>query len=64
MEYPTRGMIVEVKRGDSDRWATALFYWNGKRPVFAQYGSEIKDVREWRKKQAKVRPHKTYFRKG
>ena len=64
MEYPARDVIVEVKRGDSDRWTTALFYRDGKsRPVFAQYGTDITDVREWRKKQTKAKPHKSYFKK-
>lgn len=50
MNYPNTDCIVEVRRGDSDHWSTALFYWNGNRPVFTQYGSEINDVTEWRKK--------------
>lgn len=25
-----------------------MFYWNGKTPVFAQYGSDVEDVSEWR----------------
>lgn len=50
MNYPNNDCIVEVRRGDSNQWTTALFYWNGNRPVFAQYGSEITDVTEWRKK--------------
>ena len=48
MIYPEHDRIVEVRRGNSDKWRTALFYRNGTRPVFAQYGSEISDVTEWR----------------
>ena len=54
MKYPKNDSIVEVKRGNSDHWSTALFYWNGNRPVFAQYGSEINDVTEWRKKERRT----------
>ena len=50
LKLPDRDGIVEVLRGDGDRWVTALFYRNGKRPVFAQFGSEIKDVTVWREK--------------
>ncbi len=51
MIYPKFEGIVEVKRGNSDRWTSCLFYWNGTKPTFAQYGSEIHDVTEWRKKE-------------
>ena len=50
MEYPELDGIVEVKRNGGERWTTALFYRNGNQPVFAQFGSEINDVTEWRKK--------------
>lgn len=53
MNYPKNDSIVEIRRGDSDCWSTALFYWNGNRPVFCQYGSEIRNVTEWRKKAKK-----------
>ena len=58
MEYPNCEMIVEVRRADSDRWTTALFHWNGGRPVFAQFGSEIYDVTEWRRKYQKETKHR------
>lgn len=46
--WPRNDEIVEVKRGDSDKWTAALFYVNGTWPTFAQYGSEIFDVTDWR----------------
>lgn len=51
-EYPDFEGILEVKRKSKDgRWSTAMFYRNGTKPTFAQYGSEINDVVEWRRKQ-------------
>ena len=50
-EYPDFEGILEVKRKSKDgRWSTAMFYRNGSKPTFAQYGSEINDVVEWRHK--------------
>lgn len=54
MNYPKNDCIVEVRLEGSNYWSTALFYWNGNRPVFCQYGSEIHNVTEWRKKTKKV----------
>lgn len=51
MEYPKRSCIVEIKRKGNPRWLLAMFFWNGKTPVFARYGSDINDVIEWREKQ-------------
>lgn len=50
MIYPKTDCIVEIRRAGWNHWSTALFYWNGRRPIFAQYGSEVDDVIEWRKK--------------
>ena len=51
MNYPSREGIVEVRKKGKAVWTVALYYKNGLKPVFAQYGSEITDqVEEWRYK--------------
>lgn len=49
--FPEKEGILEVKRGDSERWTNALFFRNGTYPTFAQYGSDITDVTDWRYRQ-------------
>lgn len=49
MKYPEKNCIVEVKRKSPEaQWSKALFYRNGGVPTFAQYGSPVFDVVEWR----------------
>lgn len=31
-----------------NKWRKGMFYWNGKQPVFASYGSQITDVIKWK----------------
>jgi hypothetical protein len=49
--FPEKESIVEVKRDGRERWTVALYFRNGTKPTFAQYGSEITDVTDWRYRQ-------------
>lgn len=50
MIYPEKSCVVEIKTKRKPVWRTAIFYWNGRTPIFAQYGSDVQDVTEWRYK--------------
>ena len=48
MIYPPRSCIVMIKTMKKPIWRLAMFFWNGETPIFAQFGSEVNDVIEWR----------------
>lgn len=50
MEYPDKDCKVLFKTADNpDAWRKGMFFWNGSKPEFASYGSEITNVIEWKK---------------
>lgn len=41
--------LILVKLRGQNIWREAMFYWNGKRPSFVSYGSDVSElVEKWR----------------
>lgn len=50
--YPRQDIPLYIK--SSDRIRKGFFYWNGKTPVFASFGSDVESVVAWAYMQAEV----------
>lgn len=50
MIYPKADCLVMfIAASRPDKWRKGMFFWNGSKPVFASYGSDVTDVIEWEK---------------
>lgn len=43
----TNGQTQVYIMGSNNNVTRGMFYYNGGKPVFASYGSEMKDIRAW-----------------
>lgn len=49
MEYPKKDcFVIFISASKPGIWCKGMFFWNGTKPEFASYGSEITNVIEWK----------------